>query len=217
MSRKKTTKKSVGRSVPTAPPEADFHDFIARRIKFIRAKRSYSQKQLAEKAKVDQAQISQLENCRTSPKMSTFLKIVWALGIAPTDFFQDFSSEGMESKRKVSDPVDVVAQEISTRIQLKSKRDRAVGALWDGYLSSKGKDNNSLAKMLVRVFFDPQIGKNLDHIDKLPEYQRLLVGELVGELLSCSTAAGVDWKGCSHEKIPESTQLKEVVGMNSSS
>lgn len=61
---------------------------IGARLKMMRVAASLSQRQLAERAGVPHAQISNVENNRVSPSISTLRKILSGLGVGMADFFE---------------------------------------------------------------------------------------------------------------------------------
>lgn len=61
---------------------------IGARLKIMRAAASLSQRQLAERAGVPHAQISNVEKNKVSPAVSTLRKILNGLGVGMADFFE---------------------------------------------------------------------------------------------------------------------------------
>ncbi|MBS0248915.1 MAG: cupin domain-containing protein [Proteobacteria bacterium] len=66
--------------------EADFD--IGARLKAMRSASALSQRQLAERAGVPHAQISNVENNKVSPSVATLRKILGGLGVSMADFFE---------------------------------------------------------------------------------------------------------------------------------
>jgi transcriptional regulator with XRE-family HTH domain len=66
--------------------EADFD--IGARLKAMRSASALSQRQLAERAGVPHAQISNVEKNKVSPSVSTLRKILGGLGVSMADFFE---------------------------------------------------------------------------------------------------------------------------------
>ncbi len=66
--------------------EADFD--IGARLKAMRSASALSQRQLAERAGVPHAQISNVEKNKVSPSVATLRKILGGLGVSMADFFE---------------------------------------------------------------------------------------------------------------------------------
>lgn len=62
---------------------------VGARLKALRSKACLSQRQLAEKAQVPHAQISILEQNKSSPSISTLRKILGGLNVSMSDFFDE--------------------------------------------------------------------------------------------------------------------------------
>lgn len=74
---------------------ADDEFDVGSRLKTLRANAGLSQRQLAERAHVPHAQISIIEQNKSSPSVSTLRKILGGLGVSMADFFEDDRS-GMQ-------------------------------------------------------------------------------------------------------------------------
>ncbi|KSV73653.1 hypothetical protein N182_28205 [Sinorhizobium sp. GL2] len=62
---------------------------VGSRLKALRTNAGMSQRQLAERASVPHAQISIIEQNKSSPSVSTLRKILGGLGVSMADFFED--------------------------------------------------------------------------------------------------------------------------------
>ena len=62
---------------------------VGGRLKALRAAASLSQRQLADRAQVPHAQISIIEQNKSSPSISTLRKILGGLGVSMSDFFEE--------------------------------------------------------------------------------------------------------------------------------
>jgi transcriptional regulator with XRE-family HTH domain len=85
---------------------------IGTKIKELRTARGMSQRDLADKVELTPSFISQLENNQISPSLSSFLQICNALGVRPSDFLEEKTSDIKEwffkKEAVVSIPADVV-------------------------------------------------------------------------------------------------------------
>jgi transcriptional regulator with XRE-family HTH domain len=63
--------------------------FIGKKLKDLRLRRAMSQRKLAEAAGMSQRAIVDLETDRREPRPSTLGKLAEALGIEPSEFFED--------------------------------------------------------------------------------------------------------------------------------
>ena len=63
--------------------------FIGKKLKDLRLRRAMSQRKLAEAAGISQRAIVDLETDRREPHPSTLGKLAEALGIEPSEFFDD--------------------------------------------------------------------------------------------------------------------------------
>lgn len=61
--------------------------FFAEKVRSIRDKRNLTQEQLAALADTGRNTISNIENEKFEPKLSTICRIMWALEISPNEFF----------------------------------------------------------------------------------------------------------------------------------
>lgn len=177
------------------PPEGDesevvdensgeeFQRYIASQIRCSRILRGFSQLELAEMAGIDQAQISQFENRRVLPKMNTFYKLIRALDINPSEFFSDFHRVGRKREGQADASIDIVARGLSQKIRKATRNDDLTRDLWLEYERSGGRKTTLLSSLLVKVFFQPNFKKNIRHVNELGEYQKFLVGELIGFML----------------------------------
>lgn len=163
--------------------DEDFQRYIASRIRDSRILRGFSQLELAELAGIDQAQVSQFENRRVLPKMNTFYKLIRALEINPSEFFSDFGRVGNKREDQADASIDIVARGLSQRIRKATRNDELTRDLWLEYERSRGRKTTLLSSLLVKVFFQPNFKKNIRHVNELGEYQKFLVGELVGFML----------------------------------
>jgi transcriptional regulator with XRE-family HTH domain len=66
---------------------------IGETLKSFRILKGYTAKELADKACIAQSSISGIENNKTSPSIDTFKKILDALEITFTDFFNELPAE----------------------------------------------------------------------------------------------------------------------------
>jgi|GEM_PF-2431871 len=162
----------------------DFQQYIGNQIKSTRLRRRLSQSELAELAGIDQAQISLFENGKVMPKMGTFYKLIRALEINPGDFFSEFDRSESRNSGWLDPTIDIVARRISRRIYKATRNDDVTLQLWKEFEESRGRKTTLLARLLVKVFFEPKFRKNVQHVNELGEYQKFIVGEMVGFMLS---------------------------------
>lgn len=161
----------------------DFQQFIGDQIKNTRLRRRLSQSELAELAGIDQAQVSQFENGKVMPKMGTFYKLTRALAINPGDFFSEFNREDSGKAGWLDPTIDIVARRISRRIYQATRNDDIALQIWQEFEKSGGRKTPLLARLLVKVFFEPKFRKNIQQVNELGEYQKFIVGEMVGFML----------------------------------
>ena len=179
----KTTVRKAAASRKAVRSVEDFQTFISTRIRDLRLDQELSQKQLAAKSGIDQAQISQLENNRTSPKMTTFFKLARALEVQPNDFFSNLWGSEINNDPKDTN-IDFVARELARKIKLRTRNNGKASEIWKEFEQSEGKNTPLLARLLVNVFFAPQFKRSLNDAVKLPDYQKFLIGELIGLMMS---------------------------------
>ena len=67
----------------------NLHILLGENIRRFRKKEGMTQEQLAEKAGIDQKQISKIESGRVQAKLSTYLRIANALGVSIDHFLAD--------------------------------------------------------------------------------------------------------------------------------
>jgi len=69
----------------------DYYKIIGANIRKVRIEKGYSQQDLANRCSVDRAKISRIENATEDFMFKTFLEIVEALEITPTELLKDLS------------------------------------------------------------------------------------------------------------------------------
>jgi transcriptional regulator with XRE-family HTH domain len=172
-------------------PDTLFQSYVASRIRDARLTRHLTQEELAERARIDQAQVSNLEKGRVSPKMSTFYRITQALDLSPANFFAEFLNQRTQDAKKKEaraegdgeDDIDFFARQIAERMHtavIKNEKDKEI---WDEYFDSKGKKTALLARLLIRVFFQQRWRDFVGRFDQLDDHQKYVIGEMVGFLL----------------------------------
>ena len=114
---------------------------IGERIKKIREARGLSQKEVANKIKMDQSQYSKLEKDKTDPSVSTLTKVAKALGVQLSELFASDLLKDVNSYDKS------VMEKISLIDSLDEDEKKSLFKIIDG-LSSKKKMKDSLSKVL---------------------------------------------------------------------
>ena len=127
--------------------------------------------------------MSQFENGRVMPKMATFCKLTRALGINPGEFFSEFDRPRRRPPDWLDPTIDLVARQISRRIYRSIRNDDDTRQIWQDFEKSGGRKTPLLARLLVKVFFEPKFRKNIRHVNGLGAYQKFIVGEMVGFML----------------------------------
>lgn len=67
----------------------NLHALLGQNIRRLRKRESMTQEQLAEKAGIDQKQLSKIESGRVQAKLSTYLRIANVLGVSIDHFLAD--------------------------------------------------------------------------------------------------------------------------------
>src|SRR5258706_11201070 len=114
---------------------------IGERIKKIREARGLSQKEVANKIKMDQSQYSKLEKDKTDPSVSTLTKVAKALGVQLSELFASDLLKDVNSYDKS------VMEKISLIDSLDEDEKKSLFKIFDG-LSSKKKNKVFLSKVL---------------------------------------------------------------------
>ena len=114
---------------------------IGERIRKIREARGLSQKEVANKIKMDQSQYSKLEKDRTDPSLSTLVKVAKALGIQLSELFAS------DALRDVNSYSKSVLEKISLVEQLDEDEKKSIFKIVDGLVSKK-KMKDSLSRAL---------------------------------------------------------------------
>ncbi|HJW29482.1 MAG TPA: helix-turn-helix transcriptional regulator [Saprospiraceae bacterium] len=114
---------------------------IGERIRKIREARGLSQKEVANKIKMDQSQYSKLEKDKTDPSLSTLVKVAKALGIQLSELFASDALKDVNSYSKS------VLEKISLVEQLDEDEKKSIFKIVDGLVSKK-KMKDSLPKAL---------------------------------------------------------------------
>ena len=89
-----------------APAQAGGESEVGSRLRALRSARGLSLRALAERCAVTAAALSQIENGRSSPSVSTLKKILAALDLTLGDFFADGRAAGTGA----GEPLDVVTR-----------------------------------------------------------------------------------------------------------
>lgn len=91
-------------------------DLLGHRLRILRERAGISQRELARRAGVTNASVSQVENNRVSPSVASLRKIVGALGLSLAEFFSDETVEGPGPFEAAEELMELGSDGVSLRL-----------------------------------------------------------------------------------------------------